>query len=229
MVVWLRRYVHPWFYRTGASLDLDLDISLIGRKAKVVSAEVTRELTESDLALLATERGIKPSHITRLSERHHALARSLASGLSVSDACAITGYTPSRVSILKGDPSFEELIAFYQTDKAGLVQDLGDKMRANALEAQSIIADRLEDTPEAIGIDALLDITKIGADRSGFGPASRTTNVHVHMNLADRLKTARQRVGAASQDSVGPMKLIEGSSAPESYSGTVQVQKREVE
>lgn len=188
----------------GAPLDLDLDIgSVIGRKPRAVTAEVTRELTESDLALLATERGIKPSHIARLSERHHALARCLASGLSVSDACAITGYTPSRVSILKGDPSFEELISFYTEAKGEMVLDLGAKMLANAREAATILAERLEDEPAAIGIDTLLDIQKIGADRTGFGPASRTTNVHVHMNLADRLKTARERAGSA--------KLIEGS------------------
>jgi hypothetical protein len=180
----------------GASLDLDLDIAaadFIGRKPRAVQAEVTRELTPSDLALLATERGIQPSHIQRLSERHHALARCLASGLSVADACAITGYTPSRVSILKGDPSFEELISFYRGPAAELIQDLGAKMRQNALEAQNILTERLEEEPAAFNVDALLDITKLGADRTGFGPASRTTSVHVHMNLADRLKTARQR------------------------------------
>jgi hypothetical protein len=180
----------------GASLDLDLDIAaadFIGRKARPVTAEVIRELTASDIALLGTERGIKPSHIARLSERHHALARCLASGLSVSDACAITGYTPSRVSILKGDPSFEELIAFYRGPAAELVQDLGAKMRQNALEAQNILTERLEEEPASFDAGTLLDITKLGADRTGFGPASRTTSVHVHMNLADRLKTARQR------------------------------------
>lgn len=180
----------------GASLDLDLDIAaadFIGRKARPVTAEVTRELTPSDIALLSTERGIKPSHISRLSERHHALARCLASGLSVADACAITGYTPSRVSILKGDPSFEELIAFYRGPAAELVQDLGAKMRQNALEAQNILTERLEEEPASFDAGTLLDITKLGADRTGFGPASRTTSVHVHMNLAERLKTARQR------------------------------------
>ena len=210
-----------WWYggdaerHTGAPLDLDLDLSgdLIGRRPKAVHGEVLRELTPSDLALLETERGIKPTALARLSERHHALARCLATGLSVADACAITGYTPSRISILKGDPAFEELIAFYQTDKAGLVHDLGDKMRANALEAQAIIADRLEDAPEAFGVDTLLDITKLGADRTGFGPQSRTTSVHVHMNLADRLKAARQRVGAPPA-AEGPGMLIEGSLAP---------------
>lgn len=196
-------------------MDLDLDIapSLIGRATKVLTAEVMRELTASDVALLGTERGIKPSHIARLSERHHALARCLASGLSVADACAITGYTPSRVSILKGDPSFEELIAFYQTDKAELVQDLGQRMLLNAREAAAILAEKLEDEPAAFHPDTLLDIQKAGADRNGFGPQSKSTHLHVHANLADRLKSARQRVGAPPA-AEGPGKLIEGSLAP---------------
>jgi hypothetical protein len=179
-----------------APLDLDLDIaaSLIGRKTAPVRGEVLRELTEADLALLATERGIQPSHIARLSERHHALARCLASGLSVADACAITGYTPSRVSILKGDPSFEELIAFYTAGKAELVQDLGDRLRAVALDAAAELQERLEDKPGEFSVDALHDTIKLGADRSGFGPASKTTNVNVHVNLAGRLAEARKRV-----------------------------------
>lgn len=153
-----------------------------------------RELTEVDLALLDTERGIKPSHVARLSNRHHALARALASELSVSDACAVTGYTPSRVSILRGDPSFEELIAFYQAGKGELVQDLGQKLLVNANVAAEILADRLETEPEAFGIDALHDTIKIGADRNGYGPQSKSTQVNVHVNLAGRLADARKRV-----------------------------------
>lgn len=175
--------------------------------------EVLRELTESDLALLATERGIKPSHIARLSERHHALARCLASGLSVSDACAITGYTPSRVSILKGDPSFEELISFYTSAKAGLVHDFADKAAIARNMATDLIIERMEDTPEAVGIDTALDVAKTFADRTGHGPQSRSQHLHVHMNLADRLKTARQRVGALPA-AEGPGLLVEGTLAP---------------
>ncbi len=77
-------------------------------------------------------------------------------------------------------------------------------MLANAREAQTILAERLEDTPEAIAIDALLDITKLGADRTGFGPASRTTNVHVHVGLADRLKTARERAKVIEHAPLAP-------------------------
>lgn len=158
------------------------------------------------MALLATERGIQPTQIQRLSERHHALARCLAAGLSVADACAVTGYTPSRVSILKGDPSFEELIAFYQGGKAELVLDIGQKMLQNAKEAAAILGERLEEKPDEFAPDTLLDIQKAGADRNGHGPSSRTTNVNVHVNLADRLQAARKRAS-------GPA-LIEGPLAP---------------
>lgn len=196
-------------------MDLDLDVvpTGIGRKPVAVTAEIVRALTESDLALLATERGIKPSQIQRLSERHHALARCLATGLSVADACAITGYTASRVSILKGDPSFEELIAFYQRGGAELVQDLGAKLLSNARAAADELANRLEDSPEELSVDALHDTIKIGADRTGFGPQSRSQHLHVHMNLADRLAAARKRAEP------GPLKVIEGSSAAPTISG----------
>lgn len=163
--------------------------------------------------MLETERGIQPTQLKRLSDRHHALARCLATGLSVSDACAITGYTPSRVSIIKDDPSFQELIAFYRGGSAELVQDLGAKLLSNAKEAAQVLQERLEDEPEAFNVDALLDIQKLGADRTGFGPQSRTTSVHVHMNLADRLEAARRRVSAPPGAAEGPGMLIEGSLA----------------
>lgn len=185
-----------WFPSTGtgAPLDLDLDIaSVVGRKARSVDAEVLRELTKSDLALLATERGIKPSHIARLSDRHHSLARCLATGLSVADSCAITGYTPSRVSILRGDPSFEELISFYQGGKAELLMGYAEKAAVARNMATDLIIERMDDEPEKVSTGEALDIAKTFADRSGHGPASRTTNVHVHVGTADRLKQARLR------------------------------------
>jgi hypothetical protein len=189
-------------------MDLDLDVvSMIGRKPRGLSAEIMRELTESDLALLDTERGIQPSHITRLSERHHALARCLATGLSVSDACAITGYTPSRVSILKGDPSFEELIAFYQGPNAQLAQDYGTKAAIARNMATDLIIDKMEEKPQEVSIGEAIDIHKTYADRTGQGPQSRQQHLHMHIGVADKLKAARQRTPE------GP-RLIEGTSAP---------------
>lgn len=192
-------------------MDLDLDIIGAGRQTKRLHAEPLRELTEADLALLATERGVQPSAIKRISDRHHSLARLLASGTSVSDACAITGYTPSRISILKGDPAFEELIAFYREGKAEAVQDLSDKLVEVSREAVGILQDRLELEPEAFDAGTLLDLAKFGADRTGHGPQSRTTNLNVNVNLADRLSAARKRVSTptseGSGESQGPLLL----------------------
>lgn len=177
-------------------MDLDLDIIGAGRQPKRLHAEVLRTLTEPDLALLATERGVQPSAIKRISERHHALARCLASGMSTTDTCAITGYTGSRISILKDDPAFKELVAFYQTAKAEAVQDLSTKLTEVAREAVGILQDRMELEPESLDAGTLLDLAKFGADRTGHGPQSRTTNVNVNVNLADRLSAARKRVSS---------------------------------
>lgn len=176
--------------------DLGFDIHLGGRAAKSLHAEVVRELTQSDLALLATERGVQPTHVQRITDRHHALARCLASGMSATEAGLCTGYTASRISVLRGDPAFEELIAFYRADRGAEVLDLQAKFTALAKDATTEIQERLELEPASFGLDQLLDTVKLAADRSGNGPQSKTTNLNVNVNLGDRMKAARERIAA---------------------------------
>jgi hypothetical protein len=207
--------------------DLGFDIAgVIGRKVKPLHAEVVRELTQSDLHLLATERSIKPTSVQRITDRHHALARCLASGMSATEACLVTGYTPSRVSILRGDPSFEELIAFYREDRGAEVQDLQQKFTALAKDATTEIQERLELEPEKFEVGALLDIVKLAADRSGNGPASKTTNVNVNVNLGDRMKAARERVLLTSKDPGRAEVSHEASLAPTIIDGTFHEVKK---
>ncbi len=171
--------------------DLNLDINLIGRKATVIGAEVLRDLTTSDLALLATERGIRPTSIQRITDRHHALARCLASGMSATEAGLVTGYTGSRISILRGDPSFEELISFYTSAKAETVRDYQEKAAIARNVATDLLIDKMEDEPEKFSPADCLDVAKTFADRTGHGPKATTVNVNV--NLGDRMKAARER------------------------------------
>ncbi len=188
----------PGCNHKAASLvtDLGFDIHLGGRAAKVLNAEVVRELTESDFALLATERGVQPTHVQRITDRHHALARCLATGMSATEAGLVTGYTASRISVLRGDPSFEELISFYQGERAAPVVDLQQRMTSLALDATAELQDRLELDPTSLSTDQLLDTVKLTADRTGHGPQSKTTNLNVNVNLGDRMKAARERVAA---------------------------------
>lgn len=191
------------WHSKAASLvnDLNLDLRLMGRKATAIGAEVLRELTTSDLGLLSIERSIQPTHVQRITDRHHALARCLATGMSATEAGLCTGYTASRISILRGDPSFEELIAFYQGEKSRPVLDLQERMTSLALDATSELQDRLELEPASVSTDQLLDTIKLTADRTGHGP--KQTNVNVNVNLGDRMKAARERAALPPPEHVG--------------------------
>lgn len=171
-------------------------IRTTGRAARVVSAVQVRELDSADIALLAEEKGSKAAPLKRLSERHHSLARCLASGMAEGDAAINCGYVPSRVSILKADPAFQELLAFYRHDVNSKYLDMHGVLAGMSLDAAMELRDRLESDIEAeekkISVGQLLELVKVGADRTGFGPQSSQVNVNV--DLAGRLQAARERV-----------------------------------
>lgn len=178
-------------------LDLSADLfRTSGRAAKPVSAELVRELDAADLCLLQDEKGSKPPPLVRLSERHHALARNLSGGMSQSQAALTCGYTLSRVSILLDDPAFRELLHFYREDVELQYRDLHTRLSGLALDAADVLANRLEEAPEEISTGQLMELTKMGADRTGFGPQSSSTNVNVNVDLAGRLEAARKRVAS---------------------------------
>ena len=189
--------------------DLDLDIKLVGRAAKPLGAETVRELTSSDLALLATERGVKPTALTRISDRHHALARCLAVGMNTTQICLITGYTPSRISILKGDPAFEELIQFYRENSAEDTLDYQKKATLARNMATDLLIERMDEEPDKIDAATLHKISKDNAAITGHGPKS---NVNVNVSFGDRLGRARERTQRLLPSAAG-------SGTPEGNSG----------
>lgn len=177
---------------------MDLDLPLTGRKHQPILAEVLRSLTEADVALLATERGIQPSSIKKLTDSHHALARCLAEGMKDADAAAVTGYTPSRISVLRDSPLFAELIEHYRSNKDAAVADLHERMATLGLDLVEELRERLETEPEKIGTSLVLEALKTVADRTGHGPSSKTTNVNLNVSLADRVAEGRRRAQGLS-------------------------------
>lgn len=180
-------------------MDLALDLTRSsGRAAKAVSVEIVRELTSADLALLETERGIKPSSIKRLRDAHHAMARLIAQGLSGTEISIITGYSQSRISILKADPTFSDLVTFYKNNLEALrdaaFADGQVKMAAVRNDLIEELHDRVLDAPETLSTDQILDGIKVTSDRTGLGPQSKSTNVNVNVDLAARVAAGRQRV-----------------------------------
>ena len=157
-------------------------------------ASAVRELCADDLLRLGDEKGSTAPAIKRISERHHALARNLAGGMASSEAAIVCGYALSRVSILLDDPAFKELLSFYRTDVNAQYRDLHARLSGLALDAAEELSLRLEDAPEDLSVTQLMELTKMGADRTGHGPSTSSTNINVNVDLAGRLQRARERV-----------------------------------
>lgn len=181
-------------------MDLALDIvRTTGRAPRAVTGALVRELEEGDLALLAEERGVKASPVKRLSERHHALARAIASGSKPGEAAAITGYDNARVSVLLSDPAFKELVIFYREDVERRYAGLHEVMAGMSVDAALLIRERLEEEGGKIPLGELREIVKLAADRTGYGPSSKQ-EVNVNVNLATRLEEARKRIAQRTID-----------------------------
>lgn len=183
-------------------MDLPLDIRTRGRTAKSVELELVGEIVEADLALLGASRGSAAPPIKRLRDTHHALARVLASGASCADASAITGYSPSRISILQADPQFQELLAHYRGQSSEVVADFRNRMAGMGLDALQELQHRLEEDPDGFSSQLLLELTKVMADRTGHAPAGKGgTAVQVNVNLGERMAKARERTAALRAES----------------------------
>lgn len=172
------------------------ELRTTGRATRPVAGVVVRELDEVDVALLAEEKGSKPNPLKRISDRHHTLARYIAQGTPPGEAALICNYDPSRVSILLSDPTFSELVNFYRSDVDRTYRGLHERLFGLAMDAAEELAERLEepDTAKELSVGQLIEVVKMGADRTGFGPQSQSTNVNVNVDLANRLQAARERV-----------------------------------
>lgn len=157
-----------------------------GRPRVERDPEFLRVLTAEELDL---PRGHVVPHVKRLSQRHHMVARLIAQGVPVGETAIIAGYTPQRVTMLKADRAFRQLVEFYK----GKVDEVYiDRHKALAgLSADAIIElhERLEEEPGQFSTNQLLDIIKTAGDRSGLGPS-----VTVNVGIADRLNAARRRI-----------------------------------
>lgn len=168
----------------------------LGRPLRTVSVEIVRELTEADLSVLgSSERGMKPTAIKRLTDMHHSIARLIAQGERGNSIALATGYSISRISILKSDPAFQELVEYYR-------EKVEDVRHEHFIDVNAKMTAVLVDTIESMHEDVLdgvltprdkVDYAKFMADRSGFGPASKSENLNMNLDLAGQLAVGRQR------------------------------------
>lgn len=154
-----------------------------------------REVTRADLAHLTVKR--EPTQIQTLRDNHHRIARAVASGLGNADVAAACGISVNRVSTLKSDPAFADLVAHYRAMVAtewAQEDTVIAMLRTNAAKAQAMLSDKLDEAAEKgeyLPTRDLLGIAELGLDRSGYGKVNK--NVNVNVDFAANLEAARKR------------------------------------
>jgi hypothetical protein len=170
----------PEPYRPKRWVVVMLDLEIIGE---------TRDLgpTEVDVTNV-------PVSLKRLRDSHHSVARLVAAGLSNIQISLQTGYAPARVSILRADPTFIELVQFYRNNADAVRMTFEHRMLLAAEDFVQHLHETLHDTPEAFTPETALDAVKILADRAGFAPINRSITKSVTYNVGDRMDAARARL-----------------------------------
>jgi hypothetical protein len=205
---------------------MDLDLSTVDVK-QIITCTIEGILEPEDLAALASgaldtdaeveniTQGLAPvddpSNLKKLRERHHSVARLIASGLTQSLVAQMTGYTQSYVSILLNNPAMQELVELYRVQYGSAAQIIGEKLRTVALQSVEEIVDRLNDPVQRKGIDihGLTAVAKLGLDRSGHGPTSTTHHVNENHSIDHaQLAEINMRAREGSRERIVPVREV---------------------
>lgn len=175
-----------------------------GKKAIAQVPEVSdiRELHRADLTVLTLPR--PEVSLQSMKDSHHQVARAVAAGLGNAEVAAVTGRSINRVSMLKRDPAFIELVAHYRGVITAEYVQAADPvigyLRNNALKAAAMLSDKLdaaEEKDEFLPTRDLLGIAELGFDRTGYGKVNK--NVNINVDFAAQLEAARKRSAAARE------------------------------
>ncbi len=189
-----------------------------GKMDPAQTPEVTnvRPLARADLSALLERRPVKT--LATIRDTHHRVARAVAAGLPTREVAEATGYSVSRVTMLKADPAFIDLVAHYRglvtAEYIRSVDNYMEVATGNMLKAEVMLADRIDqaiEDNEPLPVSALIAITSDRADRFGYGKTQR--NINLNVDFAAQLEAARKRSGRGQQPAP---RTIEGSPIPQS-------------
>ena len=186
---------------------MGLGLPVRGRPKRKVVAQLAGEVSTEDLALTLTARpptpNSKPDPIKSLRATHHRMAQLLAAGYREYEVAAMMGYSPSRISVLKADPAFAELISFYRERREEIELDMHERLQRLALDAAQELSERLNENPDGVSTSQLMEVIKLGADRTGHGPSSSLT-VRSFSLSAEDLRKLKEEVDGSARGRVLP-------------------------
>ena len=143
-------------------------------------------------------REVERPGLQAIRDSHHRVARAFAAGLKLWEVAEVTGYSISRLSILRSDPAIEELIAGYRaqvTEEWREEQDaLASLAVANMRKAERQLADRLDAADEEGETLPVRELVAIASDRMDrFGYSKKTVNTNINVDFAAKLEAAIAR------------------------------------
>ena len=132
--------------------------------------------------------------IAKLRDSHHIMARLIVSGLTVTEIAEETGYSVSRVSLLKNSPAMVELCDRYRADDHGAWKRSRDERYESILAAGTKAWRKINDVLDAdeeLPVTTLLKIADSSSDRVGYHRKSTKENINI--DFAARLEAAISR------------------------------------
>ena len=132
----------------------------------------------------------------RLNERHRAIARAWIAGKTPEQLAQEFKISKTYLWKLRKDPRMVEYMEHLSSRVENEFATFHERMGSFSEAIITELRERFEKTPEQFSNSFLKDLMEAFADRTGFGPSSKTTNVNVNVDLAQRLEQARRRVEA---------------------------------
>lgn len=199
-----------------------------GKPQKNPSIDGLRELTPEDLANYVPG---KDSAVAHLADSHHRMARLVASGLRTHEVAEASGYSITHVSIMKADPSFQELVAVYreQVDEEfkDAVANYYSTITATRMASARLINDTvLAAEPGDIPLRTLVAVHADTADRTGFG---KRQTLDVNVDFAARLDKAIKRTEELRALPAPDPSQASGGERPGDNDGIVDAEFKEVQ
>jgi hypothetical protein len=166
-----------------------------------------RSLARTDLSVLLEKR--PQQSLKGLRDNHHRIARAIASGLPDVTTSALCGISCARISVLKGDPAFKDLVAHYRgvitADHFEALDTVNEYLGSVRTKALAMLEDKIDATAEAnefLPTRDLVSIAELGLDRTGYGKVNKNLNVNV--DFAAQLESARRRSAGARTIEASP-------------------------
>jgi len=180
-----------------------------GRREKDLPFAIGRELEPADLLDAGSEGAIKPISIQQIRQSHHELARLIAQGEKAVTISEITGYSQARISVLKSDPQFQELVEHYkelESEAHTLSRaDFHQRLASLGFDSIEVLHQKIVENPDSISAGELIKVVEAVADRTGHGKTSTVNNNNVTTTLtASELADLREAQAAREANTLAP-------------------------